>query len=214
MKLGLIGRKLGMTQIFDDERRAIPVTVVQAEPNVILQVKTEEHDGYHALKIGAEALRSTPRRARKPIVGQAKAADCAPKRFMREIRLDQAAADEHAVGNELTVEIFTAGEKVDAVGTSKGRGFAGVMKRHGFKGALGSHGTHEFVRHGGAIGMNMTPGHVIKVMKMPGQMGNKRVTTQNLTVAEVRPDENLILIKGAVPGPKGSHVFIRHAVKS
>lgn len=214
MKLGLIGRKLGMTQIFDDERRAIPVTVVQVEPNVILQVKTPETDGYHALKVGTEALNSTPRRARKPIAGQSKAADTTPKRVIREIRLEDAAGDDYAIGKELTVEVFNPGEKVDAIGTSKGRGFAGVMKRHGFKGALKTHGTHEFFRHGGAIGMNMTPGHVIKGMKMPGQMGNKRVTTQNLTVVEVRPDDNLVLLKGAVPGAKGSTVFIRHAVKS
>lgn len=213
MKLGLIGRKLGMTQVFDDERRAIPVTVVQAEPNVILQVKTQETDGYDALKLGAEALRSTPRRQRKPVVGQAKAADCGARRVMREVRLDTPAGDDHAVGKEITVDIFTAGQKVDATGTSKGRGFAGVMKKYGFKGALRTHGTHEFFRHGGAIGMNMTPGHVMKGMKMPGQMGNKRVTTQNLVVVEVRPDENLVLLKGAVPGAKGSIVFLRHAVK-
>jgi len=213
MKLGLIGRKLGMTQVFDDERRVIPVTVIEVEPNVILQVKTPERDGYHALKLGTGELNSTPRRARKPIAGQAKAADCSPKRVLREIRLHEAPGEELQVGNQLTVETFQPGEKVDVTGTSKGRGYAGVMKRHGFKGALKTHGTHEFFRHGGAIGMNMTPGHVIKGMKMPGQMGNKRATTQNLTVVEIRPEENLVLLKGAVPGARNSTVVIKHAVK-
>ncbi len=213
MKLGLIGRKLGMTQIFDEDSKVVPVTVVKAEPNVILQVKTPEQDGYRALKIGAEALNVTPRRQRKPIAGQAKASGSEPKRVMREIRLDEDPGEDYAVGKELTVEVFSPGDKVDATGTSKGRGFAGVMKRHGFKGALKTHGTHEFFRHGGAIGMNMTPGHVNKGMRMPGQMGNRRVTTQNLTVVEVRPEEHLVLIKGAVPGAKGSIVMLRHAVK-
>ncbi len=212
MKLGILGRKLGMTQIFTDNKNVQPVTVVEASPNVIMQVKSLDSDGYHALKLGFDDAK--PSRLRRPDAGQFKDLESGPKRVVREVRLDQAAADDHTVGSEITVEIFSAGEKVDVTGTSKGKGYQGVMKRHGFKGAVATHGTHEFFRHGGAIGMNMTPGKVHKGMKMPGQMGNKRVTTQNLTVVKVDAERNLLFVRGAIPGAKKSLVLVQHAVKT
>ncbi len=211
MRLGLMGRKLGMSQLFDDHDNVVPVTVVQADPNVIMQIKTPETDGYWSLKLGFGEIK--PARVNRPDTGQFKTAGCPPRRFVRELRLDQEPGEDLAVGKEITVDVFSSGDKVDVVGTSKGRGFAGVMKRHNFKGALDGHGTHEFFRHGGAIGMNMTPGHTIKGMKMAGQMGNVRVTTQNLTVVRVDPEKNLLFIRGAVPGARQGLVFVRHAVK-
>ena len=214
MRMGLMGRKLGMTQLFDEDRRVIPVTVVQATPNVVLQVKTLDTDGYDAVKIGFEELKPGSRRQRKPDIGQSKAAGGDPKRHLQEIRLDDPAGDDLAVGKEITVEVFEKGHRVDVRGTSKGRGFAGVMRKYNFKGALASHGTHEFFRHGGAIGMNMTPGRVHKGTKMPGQLGNKNVTTQNLTIARVDAEQNLLYIRGAVPGPRHGLVYVQHAVKT
>lgn len=214
MRMGLLGRKLGMTQLFDEDGRVIPVTVVQATPNVVLQVKTPDTDGYHAVKIGFEDLKPGSRRQRKPDIGQSKAAGGEPKRHLQEIRLDDAAGDDLEVGKEITVSVFEKGQKIDIRGTSKGRGFSGVMRRFNFKGALASHGTHEFFRHGGAIGMNMTPGRVHKGMKMPGQLGNRNVTTQNLTVARIDAEQNLLFIRGAVPGPRQGLVFVQHAVKA
>lgn len=212
MKLGILGRKLGMTQIFPDNKNVEPVTVVEASPNVIMQVKSLDGDGYHALRLGFDDAK--PSRMRRPDAGQFKDLESGPKRFVREIRLDQPAADDHTVGAEITVEIFSVGEKVDVTGTSKGKGMQGVMKRHGFKGAVATHGTHEFFRHGGAIGMNMTPGKVHKGMKMPGQLGNKRVTTQNLTVVKVDAERNLLYVRGAIPGAKKGLVLVQHAVKA
>ncbi len=211
MKLGILGRKVGMTQIFTDDKNVVPVTVVEATPNVVLQVKTPESDGYHAIRLGFDDAK--PSRVRRPDAGQFKAAECSPKRFVREIRLPSEGGDDLAVGKEVTVEVFSPGDKVDVTGTSKGRGYAGVMKRYGFKGAVRTHGTHEFFRHGGAIGMNMTPGKVHKGMKMPGQLGNKRATTQNLTVVQIDKERNLLFIRGAVPGAKQALVVVRHAVK-
>ena len=212
MTMGLMGRKLGMTQLFDDEKRVVPVTVIEATPNVILQVKSPENDGYHAVKLGFEDVK--PSRARRPDAGQTKAAGCGPKRFIREVRLQEEPGEDLAVGKEVTVSIFEKGQTVDVRGTSKGKGYAGVMKRYGFKGAIRTHGTHEFFRHGGAIGMNMTPGRVFKGVKMPGQMGNKSVTVQNLTIAHVDAEQNLIFIKGAVPGARQSMVYVQHAIKA
>ena len=212
MRPGLMGRKLGMSQLFDEDKHVIPVTVIRVDPNVILQVKTPDTDGYHAIKLGFEDIK--PRRARRADAGQCKGAEANPKRFIGEIRLDEAADEDLAVGKSLTVAVFEAGQKVDVRGTSKGRGYAGVMKRHGFKGSIATHGTHEFFRHGGAIGMNMTPGHVHKGTKMPGQMGNVRVTTQNLTVARVDAEQNLLFIKGSVPGARNGMVWVHAAVKA
>jgi len=206
-----MGRKLGMTQLFNDEKQVVPVTVIEATPNVVLQVKNEETDGYHAVKIGFEETK--PNRINRPDAGQFKAADCAPMRFLQEIRLDKAAGEELAVGKEITVKEFSEGEKIDATGTSKGRGYTGVIKRHNFKTAVEGHGTHEFFRHGGAIGMATSPAHVFKGMKMPGQHGNVRSTTQNLIIARVDEERNLLFIRGAVPGAKQGLVFIQHAVK-
>ena len=212
MRPGLMGRKLGMSQLFDEDKRIIPVTVIQAEPNVVLQVKNVANDGYDAVKLGIDDVK--PQRACRPDAGQSKAAEVAPKRFVGELRLDAPAGEDLAVGKTLTVEQFEAGQKVDVRGTSKGRGYAGVMKRHNFKGAIRTHGTHEFFRHGGSIGMATTPAHVIKGMKMPGQMGNARVTTQNLTVARVDAEQNLLFIKGAVPGPRSGLVWVHGAIKA
>jgi len=200
-----------MSQLFDDDKRVVPVTIVHADPNVVLQVKTEQTDGYNAIKLGFEDVK--PQRARNPDIGQAKAADTAPKRFMREVRFDDAPADEFGVGETVTVSIFDKGSKVDVQGTSKGRGFSGVMRRFNFAGQVATHGTHEFFRHGGAIGMNMTPGRVHKGTAMPGQMGNKTVSVQNLTVVRIDEEQNLLYIKGAVPGPRNALVYVKQAVK-
>lgn len=211
MKMGMMGRKLGMTQVFTDEKAVVPVTIIEATPNVVLQVKNAETDGYHAVKLGFEEVKAS--RVNRPDAGQFKAADHAPMRFMGELRLEQAAGDDLALGKEVNVTIFKAGEKIDATGTSKGHGYSGVIVRHNFKTAVEGHGTHEFFRHGGAIGQATSPAHVFKGMKMPGQHGNKRHTTQNLTVVRVDEERNLIFIKGAVPGSKQGLVFIQHAVK-
>lgn len=211
MKMGIMGRKLGMTQLSNDNKQVIPVTVIEATPNVVLQVKTPETDGYHAVKVGFEEIKA--QRVNRPDAGQFKAADHAPMRFIQEVRFEEAPGEDLAVGKEIAVTVFAAGEKVDATGTSKGRGYTGVIKRHNFKTAVEGHGTHEFFRHGGAIGQATSPAHVFKGMKMPGQHGNVRSTTQNLTIERVDAERNLLFIKGAVPGAKKGLVFIQHAVK-
>ncbi|MGP9781368.1 50S ribosomal protein L3 [Arthrobacter sp. MYb211] len=206
---GLLGTKLGMTQVWDENNILIPVTVVQADSNVVTQLVNAERDGYTAVQIGYGQI--DPRKVTKPLAGHFEAAGVTPRRHLVELRTEDAA--EYTAGQELSVELFNAGQKVDVVGTSKGKGFAGVMKRHNFKGAPASHGAHKNHRKPGSIGGASTPGRVFRGQKMAGRMGAERVTTQNLTIHAIDAEKNLLLIKGAVPGARGRVVLVRTAVK-
>jgi large subunit ribosomal protein L3 len=206
---GILGTKLGMTQVFDENNRMIPVTVVQAGPNVVTQVRTQEIDGYVAIQLAFGAV--DPRKVNKPKTGHFDKAGVTPRRYLAELRTTDAATYE--IGQEITAEVFDAGTVVDVTGTSKGKGYAGVMKRHGFKGQGASHGAQAVHRRPGSIGGCATPGRVFKGVRMAGRMGSDKVTTQGLTVHAVRAGDGLLLIKGAVPGPKGGVVFVRNAVK-
>jgi len=206
---GLLGKKLGMTQAWDANNKMIPITVVEAGSNVITQIKNAETDGYTAIQVAYGAI--DPRKVNKPDAGHFEKAGVTPRRFLAEIRtLD---ADTYEVGQELGVEVFEVGQVVDVVGTSKGKGFAGHMKRHGFSGVGASHGAHRNHRKPGSIGATTTPGRVFKGTRMAGRMGQDRVTTLNLTIHGIDAEKGLLLIKGAVPGSKGSLVFVRNAVK-
>jgi large subunit ribosomal protein L3 len=205
---GILGEKLGMTQVFDENNRIVPVTVVQAGPCVVSQVRTPERDGYAAVQLAYGAV--DPRKVNKPEAGHFKAANVTPRRYLVEIRGD----GEFEVGQEVGADTFDAGIKVDVSGTSKGKGYAGVMKRHGFKGLGAGHGTQRKHRSPGSIGGCATPGRVFKGLRMAGRMGGVRTTTTNLTVHRVDAEKNLILIRGAVPGPKGSMVLVRAAAKT
>ena len=207
---GLLGIKLGMTQVWDENNRLIPVTVVEITPNVVTQLRTVERDGYLAVQIAAGNI--DPRKANKPATGHFEAAGVTPRRHLTEIRTADAA--DYALGQELTVDaVFTGVAKVDVMGTSKGKGFAGVMKRHNFKGVSSSHGSHRNHRKPGSIGASSTPSRVFKGMRMAGRMGGERVTVLNLAVHSIDAEKNVILIKGAVPGARGRLVFVRNAVK-
>jgi len=206
---GLLGEKLGMTQVFDENNRIVPVTVVAAGPCVVTQVRSADTDGYSAVQIGFGAV--DPRRVNKPESGHFDKAGVTPRRTLVELRTDD--ASEYTLGQELTVELFEAGQRVDVTANSKGKGTAGVMKRHGFHGVSASHGSHRNHRKPGSIGGASTPGRVFKGMRMSGRMGNVRTTTQGLTVHAVDAERGLLLIKGAVPGPKGGVVLVRTAAK-
>jgi len=206
---GILGEKLGMTQVFDDANRIVPVTVVKAGPCVVTQVRTPELDGYSAVQLGFGAI--DPRKVNKPDAGHFAKAKVTPRRHVVELRTADAA--DYEVGQEITAELFEAGVRVDVTGTSKGKGFAGVMKRHNFKGQGASHGNHKKHRAPGSIGACATPGHVFKGTKMPGRMGGQQVTTLNLEVMQADAEREVILVKGAVPGPRGGLVLIRNAVK-
>ena len=206
---GILGTKLGMTQVFDENNRVVPVTVIAAGPNVVTQLRTAERDGYTAVQVAYGAI--DPRKVTKPVAGQFSKAGVTPRRHLAEIRV--ADVSELEVGQELTAEIFADGALVDVTGTSKGKGFAGPMKRHGFSGLGASHGAHRVHRAPGSIGGCATPGRVFKGMRMAGRMGNDKVTTQNLTVHKVDAEAGLLLIKGAIPGRKGGIVVVRDAVK-
>jgi large subunit ribosomal protein L3 len=206
---GVLGEKLGMTQVWDENGRLVPVTVVQAGPCVVTQVRTSDSDGYDAVQIAYGAI--DPRKVNQPMAGHFAKAGVTPRRHLVELRT--ADAGEYALGQEVTVEVFEAGQKVDVVGTTKGKGTAGVMKRHGFAGVSASHGAHRNHRKPGSIGGASTPGRVFKGLKMAGRMGNVRKTTQNLTIHAVDADKGLLLIKGAVPGPKGGVVLVKTAAK-
>ncbi|CAM5697330.1 Large ribosomal subunit protein uL3 OS=Streptomyces tendae OX=1932 GN=rplC PE=3 SV=1 [Streptomyces tendae] len=194
---GILGEKLGMTQVWDANNRVVPVTVVKAGPNVVTQVRTNDVDGYESVQIAFGEI--DPRKVNKPLKGHFAKADVTPRRHLVEIRTADAA--EYTLGQEVTAEVFEAGIKVDVTGKSKGKGFAGVMKRHNFKGLGAGHGTQRKHRSPGSIGGCATPGRVFKGLRMAGRMGNERVTTQNLTVHAVDAEKGLLLIKGAVPGP-------------
>ena len=206
---GILGEKLGMTQVWDDANRVVPVTVVKAGPCVVTSVRTPEVDGYEAVQIGFGAI--DPRKVNKPATGHFAKAGVTPRRHLVEIRT--ADASSYTLGQELSAEVFEAGQSVDVTGTTKGKGFAGVMKRHGFSGVGASHGAHRNHRKPGSIGACATPGRVFKGVRMAGRMGGERQTTQSLTVHAVDAENGLILIKGAVPGPKGGLVLVRTAAK-
>jgi large subunit ribosomal protein L3 len=209
---GILGTKLGMTQVFDENNRVVPVTVVQAGPNVVTRIRTPEVDGYSAVQLAYGEI--SPRKINKPLAGQYAAAGVNPRRHLAEFRLDdEAAAADYQVGQELTAEIFAAGNYVDVTGTSKGKGFAGTMKRHGFKGQGASHGAQAVHRRPGSIGGCATPARVFKGTRMSGRMGHDRVTTQNLLVHLVDAENGVLLIKGAVPGITGGLVVVRSAIK-
>ena len=209
---GLLGKKLGMSTVFDQEGNAIPITLLEVGPCVVIQVKTSERDGYYAVQLGFDEKK--PKRTTKPLLGHFQKAQTTPKRFVREIRLSEDFSGELKPGQSIKLdEVFKPGDYVDVIGWSKGRGFQGVVKRWGFAGSPAGHGTHEYFRHGGSIGASTSPGRVFKGKKMPGHYGVERVTVQNLKVIEVRAEENLLVVKGSVPGAKGSYLIIKQAVK-
>ncbi len=209
--IGLLGRKLGMSQLFDENHKVIPVTIVEAGPCHVTHVKSADGpDGYNAIQLGFAPQKET--RLNKAQQGHFEKAGVQATKVLREFRLRDVSS--YSIGQTLTVnDVFQPGQKVDVVGTSKGKGFSGVMKRYHFKGFLRSHGVHEFFRHGGSIGTRLTPGHVAKGKKMPGQMGNKRATTQGLTVVKVDAEKNLVYIRGAIPGRAGGLVSVRGTSK-
>ena len=209
---GILGTKLGMTQVFDENNRVVPVTVVKAGPNVVTRIRTPERDGYSAVQLAYGEI--SPRKVNKPVTGQFAAAGVNPRRHLAELRLDdEAAAADYEVGQELGADIFAEGSYVDVTGTSKGKGFAGTMKRHGFKGQGAAHGAQAVHRRPGSIGGCSTPGRVFKGTRMSGRMGSDKVTTQNLVVHKVDAENGVLLIKGAVPGRTGGLVMVRTSVK-
>ncbi len=207
--LGIIGRKLGMTQLFLEDGSVVPVTVVEAGPCPVIQKKTIEKDGYNAVQLGFLPKKSG--RVNKPLSRHFKKAGVQPTYYLKEFRLKDVEGIE--VGQVITVALFKPGDIVDVTGFSKGRGFTGVIKRHGFHGAPGSHGTHEYFRHGGSVGSATYPHHVFKGLKMPGHHGNQRITIQNIKVLDIKEDQNLILLRGGIPGSRNSWVLIRNATK-
>jgi large subunit ribosomal protein L3 len=208
MKIGLLGKKIGMTRVYDEKGKAVPVTVIEAGGNRELQIKTKERDGYAAVQVGFDAQK--PQRVTQPLIGHFKKASSEPKRFIREFRLQRGEAIEASLNLEVTQ--FAVGDVVDVIGKSKGKGFQGVMKKHNMAGQPASHG-HMMHRRNGAIGNRSTPGRIWKNMGMPGHLGDERVTVQNLKVVQVRPEEGVILLSGAVPGANGGYVVVRPAIK-
>ncbi|AWB81216.1 50S ribosomal protein L3 [Corynebacterium yudongzhengii] len=206
---GILGKKLGMTQVFDEENRVVPVTVVEAGPCVVTQIRTTDNDGYTAIQIAFGEI--DPRKVNKPESGHFKKAGVTPRRHVAEIRMDDVSGYE--VGQEITVDIFEGETLVDVSGISKGHGYAGGMKRHGFAGQGAAHGNQAAHRRVGGIGGASTPGRVFKGKRMAGRMGNNRVTTQNLKIQKIDADSNILLIKGAIPGTKGGVVTVKTAVK-
>lgn len=208
LPLGLIGRKLGMTQIFKPNGEAVPVTVIEAGPCVVVSKRTEEREGYTALQLGFGYIK--PHKVNKPMKGVFKKAGVEPKRYLREFRVEN--VDKFEVGRELKVDIFKEGEKVDITGITKGKGFAGGMKRHGFSGGPASHGS-AFHRYGSSLGAHTEPGHVFKGKRMAGHMGSVRVTVRNLEVVKIYPEKNLLLVRGGIPGSRNSIVLIKKSKK-
>lgn len=210
MQIGTLGKKIGMTQVFAEDGERIPVTVLQVGPTFVVGKRTEERDGYAALQLGFDE--KPARRTNQPDRGFFKKAGVNPQRVVREFRLPADTVDKFEVGQELKIsDIFEQGIPVDISGTSKGKGFQGVIKRHNMSGTKASHGVHEYFRHGGSIGCRLTPGRVVKGKRMAGQMGSEKVTVQNLQLVQIREDDNLILVRGAVPGASGSYVVVKKA---
>ncbi len=212
MTMGLVGRKCGMTRVFTEDGVSIPVTVIEAQPNQITQVKTVENDGYRALQVSAGQRKAS--RVSKPQAGHFAQAKVEAGDLIAEFRLDDADEGDYEKGNEIKVDVFEEGQKVDVIGTSIGKGYAGTVKRHNFRTQDATHGNSLAHRAPGSIGQNQTPGRVFKGKKMSGHMGNARSTVQNLEVVRVDAERNLLLIKGAVPGHKGGRVIVRPAVKA
>jgi large subunit ribosomal protein L3 len=198
---GILGKKLGMTQVFTEDGRMVVVTVIEAGPVKVVQKKEKDRDGYDALQVGFDEIRKL-KNVKKPMSGHFKKSSVAPQRFIREIKMEGFES-----GDDITVDIFSKGEKVSVVGTSKGKGFQGVMKRHNFGGGPASHGSM-FGRAPGSIGQSASPSRVWKGMRMPGQMGNERVTVKNIEIFDIKKDQNLMLVKGTVPGANGSYLVI------
>jgi large subunit ribosomal protein L3 len=210
---GIYGRKLGMTQVFTEDGSVKRVTVIEAGPATVVGKRTKDKDGYTALVIGLEER--TPKHTSKPLAGIYKKANVSPKRVLREIRTSEDFVGKYEVGQVLKLdEIFEPGQLVDARSTTRGRGFTGVMRRWSFAGGVGSHGTHEYFRHGGSIGTNMTPGRTLPNLKMPGHYGDETVSVMNLKLFRVDPEKHLLLIEGGVPGAKNALVLVRRAVKA
>ena len=205
----LLGRKLGMTQVWDEDGKVVPITVVQVDKNVVTQVRDQETDGYTAIQIGFGQI--DQRKVTKPLAGHFNKAGVTPRRHLVEVRTG--GDDEFTLGQELAADIFEVGQKVDVTGKTKGKGFAGVMKRHGFAGVSASHGAHRNHRKPGSIGACATPGRVFKGLRMAGRMGGERRTIQNLKVQAIDAEKGIVLVTGAIPGPKGGIVLIRSAVK-
>lgn len=205
----LLGKKLGMTQLFDAQGNAVGVTAIEVGPCTVLQKKSPEKDGYHAVQLGFGERKAS--RATKPLIGHCKKANAAPAKAIREYRTLAPVA--FNVGDKITVKEFQPGQFVDVIGTSKGKGFQGVVKRYKFAGGPASHGQKGWFRRPGAIGERLFPGRVFRGQRMPGHMGNTKITTQNLRVIQVREADNLLLIEGAVPGPRGAVIVVRHAKK-
>ena len=210
MRVGLLGRKIGMTQIFQEDGTAVPITVLECGPCTVLQVRTDEVDGYHAVQLGFDDKKR--KNATQAERGHAKKVDAEPKRYVREIR--QAEAVDMQLGVKLTVEVFNDIKNVDVTGTSKGRGFSGVIKRHGFRGLRATHGVKRMHRHPGSSGPSADPSRTRKGIRKPGQFGNTQVTVRNLEVVRIDPANNLLLIRGAVPGPNGGYLTVRQTNKA
>ena len=211
MRVGLLGRKVGMTQIYEPDGTAVPITVLECGPCMVLQVRTPERDGYSAFQLGfADKRRKNATQAER---GHAKKVGAEPKRFVREFRQDEDKAADVAEGQTLTVEVFNAVPRVDVIGTSKGRGFTGVLKRHGFKGLRATHGVKRMHRHPGSSGPSADPAHTRKGIRKPGHHGHARITVKNLKVVRVDLTNNLLLVRGAVPGPNGGFLMVRQTNK-
>jgi large subunit ribosomal protein L3 len=211
-QVGLLGKKLGMTEFYREDGTRVPVTVVEVGGNQVTAHRTLERDGYTALQVAFDERKAS--RVTKPQLGQFKKAEVAPRHKVAEFRCQADALEGHPVGSDVLATIFEAGALVDVTGTSKGKGFQGVMKKYHFKGEKRTHGNHESFRHGGSIGCRLTPGRVVPGKKMPGQMGNATVTVQNLEVARVMADKGIILVRGPVPGSKNGYIMLRPAVKA
>ncbi len=212
MAIEFMCRKVGMTQYFDEDGVCIPVTVLDAQPNRVVQKKTPDHDGYAALQLGWGERK--PSRATKALKGHCEKAGVPPQRYLRESRISPEELEQYEVGQEISVDIFSKGQRVDVIGTSKGKGTAGVVKRHGFSIKRQTHGTHEFFRHGGSIGPGSFPGRVIKGLRMAGHMGAERVTTLNIEVVRVDPEKRLLFVRGGVPGHNDAMVRVRPTVRA
>ena len=210
MSIGILGQKIGMTRVYDEAGVSTPVTVISAEPNVVLQVKGLEKDKYQAIQVGFSEQKE--QRLSKPVAGHFKKAGVSAKRFVREFRLAATGEAEYKVGDQIKVDRFTVGQTVDIIGISKGKGFQGPMKKHNFHGQGAAHGSKTH-RRNGAVGQRSTPGRIFKNMGMAGHMGDEKVTVQNLRVIQVRPDDNTLVISGAIPGAAGNLVVVRTAIK-
>lgn len=208
---GLLGKKLGMTQVFDPNGFLMGVTAIEVGPCVVVQKRTMEKDGYVALQLGFDDKKES--RASRPELGHFNKAGTAPKRLLKELRVSEEIAAKYEVGQTIGVDVLASGELIDVTGTSIGKGFAGVFKRYGFHGGKSTHGVHECFRHGGSLGQNMTPARVMKGKKMAGHQGNKKVTVQNVEIVRVFPQDNLIFVKGPIPGGRNSYLILNAAIK-